>query len=424
MAGVDERGQYDTAITAMYNTVLDHKGDFSPAKRVHLFCMIHVNGDEKPIYKKNKPKSWGNKHAEELLITHLEEFMEEKCEAKLDLIVYINNSPCSEYDHNCAKKLRYFLNKYPDVSMKLYVTHLFQFESVSCEKEKCLHFLFRDKDQSYPNTCGLWNLMCVRCDVRPYDKTVWDTLLNNKHLNFSEEVKEELLNKYEACDGTSGRSRQKEDQFIADDLKATDIVILNRISEVIDPMKQIKPTWLVCSMSAGRKTLKLAKSDQGDKHAEELLLEELEKLGPKDETLTITIFMNDTPCSLAKHDCAGKFVQYLKTAKVDLTLYVTSLSKNREERCAHSKAVHEACKNQEEEPHEAGLKKLMTKCTVKCPSENAWKELFRIMNMCEKEETIQNFWKNYGTEIIHDTTRKNEDEHIRFYLEKVRGILK
>lgn len=134
--------------------------------------------------------------------------------------------------------------------------------------------------------------------------------------------------------------------------------------------------------------------------------------------------MNDTPCSLAKHDCAGKFVQYLKTAKVDLTLYVTSLSKNREERCAHSKAVHEACKNQEEEPHEAGLKKLMTKCTVKCPSENAWKELFRIMNMCEKEETIQNFWKNYGTEIIHDTTRKNEDEHIRFYLEKVRGILK
>lgn len=181
-------------------------------------------------------------------------------------------------------------------------------------------------------------------------------------------------------------------------------------------------------MSAGRKTLKLAKCDQGDKHAEELLLEELVKLRTKKKTVTITIFMNDTPCSLARHDCAGKFVHYIETAKVhvDLTLYVTSLSEYREERCAHSKfkADHEACKTQEKEPHEAGLKKLMTKCTVKCPSENAWKELFRIMNVCEKEETIQNFWKNYGTKIIHDTTRKNEDERIGLYLETVRGILK
>lgn len=73
------------------------------------------------------------------------------------------------------------------------------------------------------------------------------------------------------------------------------------------------------------------KCDQGDKHAEELLLEELEELDYL--MYKITIFMNDTPCSLPGHNCADKLIQFIKAKQVELTLYITSLSESKEETC-------------------------------------------------------------------------------------------
>lgn len=194
-------------------------------------------------------------------------------------------------------------------------------------------------------------------------------------------------------------------------------VILNGLSEVIKPILQLKPTWLLCNINPEGENLRLAKSDQGDKHAEELLLEELRDLKIKDETLTITIFMNDTPCSLDRHMCAKNFIQYIKTKKkVDLTLYVTNLSENRSEICfMEDRDSHSDCEIQDETAHKDGLKELMKYCTVECPSEKAWNELFEIMNVCEKEEAIKKFWEDYEKKI-YDKTRKYEDERINSYL--------
>lgn len=136
-----------------------------------------------------------------------------------------------------------------------------------------------------------------------------------------------------------------------------------------------------------------------DKHAEELLLEELRDLKIKDETLTITIFMNDTPCSLARHDCAGELIKYLTTAnlKVDLTLYVTSLCKAKKETCTQKdksgNIIHPDCSKTDEPAHKAGLVSLNQHCTVKSPSRDAWEKLFDIMNLSKNDQIITDFWK-------------------------------
>lgn len=224
---IDEQ---DEKVKHMYETVLNHKGDFKRAMQVHLFCI--TSDEEEPICVTNTPKSWGNKHAEELLIKTLEEKQilkaTQSSDAKLAITVYISNFPCSSFDHNCAKKLRDLLEKYENVSLTIYVTHLYKILRLSCETV-CKHNI---DDDFYANTCGLWNLKHhKRCNVRPYDKTVWKHLLNNKHKPFSEKVKEHLLDNYDAIlknrdktgyasDINYDRSRMEEDQFTKKDLEA------------------------------------------------------------------------------------------------------------------------------------------------------------------------------------------------------------
>lgn len=124
--------------------------------------------------------------------------------------------------------------------------------------------------------------------------------------------------------------------------------------------------------------------------------------------------MNDTPCSLAGHDCAGKFVQYLKTAKVDLTLCVTSLCGAKKETCAKTK-IHSDCSKEDESAHKEGLKRLMEHCKVIGPSSEAWKKLFDIMNMSENDQIIKEFWKPYQS--TDDGSRKIKNARIRLYLD-------
>lgn len=190
------------------------------------------------------------------------------------------------------------------------------------------------------------------------------------------------------------------------------VQILKQLLEIKDPSREYKQTCIVCNITAWENTFKLAKSDQGDKHAEELLLEELVDLGTRHKKLTITIFMNDTPCSLAGHDCAGKFVQYRKTAKVDLTLCVTSLCGAKVETCTK---IHSDCSKENEFAHKEGLKRLMEHCKVIGPSREAWENLFDIMNMSENDQIIKEFWKPY--ESTDDGSRKIKNVRIRSYLD-------
>lgn len=397
----------DEKVNHMYETVLHHSGDFGKALKTHLFYNV-----DKQIYNcfTNQKRSGGNRHAEELFVEKTETMTRPySFKAKhVELTVFISNSPCSSSDHNCAKKLRDFVMTCQNVSLIVYVTHLYKVFRESCEE----HIWHMIDDDFYVNTCGLWNLVHQeRCEVKPYNRTVWNELLSSDFC-ISSEVKEKLLNDYDKkrdyydrngkYQGTNDRSREEEDGLIEKDLKAIGFQILKQLLEIKDPSRKYKYTCIVCNITAGKNTFKLAKSDQRDKHAEELLLEELEKLGPKDEPLTITIFMNDTPCSLAGHDCAGKFVQYLKTAKVKLTVYSTSLCESKEETCTQKEKkgdkfhiIHPDCSKKDEPAHKKGLASLKQHCAIQSPNRDAWQKLFSIMNLSENDEIIKDFWEKY-----------------------------
>lgn len=130
------------------------------------------------------------------------------------------------------------------------------------------------------------------------------------------------------------------------------------------------------------------KCDQGDKHAEELLLAELKELDyllPK-----ITIFMNDTPCSLPNHNCADNLIQFIKDKHVNLTLYITSMSESKEETCTQKEKTKKQtnlpdCSTKDETRHKAGLARLKRYCTVKGRSKEARVALSGIMEMSIKD---------------------------------------
>lgn len=134
--------------------------------------------------------------------------------------------------------------------------------------------------------------------------------------------------------------------------------------------------------------------------------------------------MNDTPCSLAGHDCASKFVQYLQNAKaeVTLTVCVTSLCEAKKETCTKKdkttgQEIHSHCSKKDESAHEVGLARLFQHCEVIGPSKEAWENLFSIMNMPENDQTIKEFWKTYKS--TDEGSRKVKNADIRSYLETI-----
>lgn len=88
----------DEKIIQMYETVLNHSGNWERAKTTHIVCKIA--GEDSPIKITNDPKGAGNKHAEKKLIKKLKE--KNKGE-RLEITIYINNSPCSDSKHKCTK---------------------------------------------------------------------------------------------------------------------------------------------------------------------------------------------------------------------------------------------------------------------------------------------------------------------------------
>lgn len=197
------------------------------------------------------------------------------------------------------------------------------------------------------------------------------------------------------------------------------VKILNQIFGINpddQPFSPLKRTWIICVIDDGSKTIKLAKCDQREKHAEELLLEELRELEIKDQELII--FMNDTPCSLPPHSCADNLIEFIKAKKVKLTLYVTSLCEAKKETCTLSENEHSNCGIRDETAFIAGLVRLKKHCTVKGPSKNAWEKLFYIMNKSDYDTTILKFWVTYE-EAKCGTSRKEEDKGIRSYLNEI-----
>lgn len=229
----------DERITHMYETVLNHTcpGKWKKASTTHLVCKI--DGDDTPIIIQNEPKSYGNTHAEELLIKALNKNSEVKkikesfsCEEDsltdkftvlstetdgpelLKIKVYISNSPCSASGHYCTGKLVSFLNINIRVRMILYVTNLYNIRRESCKKEShSVEDLFH-----IPNYDGLRNLMQhARCEVKAFTKDDWEDLFNIVHV--SKAARDYLLENYGTRMVNNDRSRKDEDKWIMDDLE-------------------------------------------------------------------------------------------------------------------------------------------------------------------------------------------------------------
>lgn len=235
----------DQMIKEMFETVLNHAGDWASAKTTHLVCKIE--GDDVPIVKTNDPKRYGNKHAEKLLIEDLErnntvnetngssgadpdplddfENMslyesEKKCNDKetnlpdlLNITVYINNSPCSDKIHNCTNELINFLDGYRGVKLNLYVTNLYNIRRDTCRNER--HYKVVDEKVHRTTYAGLKNLMDhERCEIRAFTKEDWKDLFGIA--NVSQAVSDQLM------DGYDDRSRKVEDTRIRSDLNYID----------------------------------------------------------------------------------------------------------------------------------------------------------------------------------------------------------
>lgn len=198
----------DQKIEDMYETVLNHAGDWARARTTHLACKIE--GDDVPIVKTNVARRDGNVHAEKLLIDDLQgndtvnetngssgadpDLSEDLKKMSLDeskkkgndketslpkllnITVYINNSPCSDPDHNCTDKLIKFLDRYRGVKLNLYVTSLYNIRRETCRNER--HYNVVDGGVHRTNYAGLKRLMHhERCEIRALLKKSGKTCL-------------------------------------------------------------------------------------------------------------------------------------------------------------------------------------------------------------------------------------------------------
>lgn len=210
----------------MYETVLNHKyrdGKWKNAMTTYLVWNIDGYKDYKII--KNNGKGARNKHAEMCFIDEISEVVRKtsmsksnKCKGTggpklLCIMIYINNSPCSD----CTKKLITFLEENKQVSLRFYVTNLYNIRRKSCKSSNEDHINKVKESDHKANSKGLKNLMQhKRCKIMAFTKDVWKKLLHI--VAVSKRCKKQLLNDYDKKTKGNDRSRKDEDEYIKDDL--------------------------------------------------------------------------------------------------------------------------------------------------------------------------------------------------------------
>lgn len=225
-------------IIHMYETVLNHtyKGklekeseandpkDYGKWKRAKTTYLAYTIDDDVPIIITNNPGNTEGNHAEEQLINELikqvnkpdvadklkEMSLHEK--SKLKLIIHINNSPCSQYPHQCTGKLIKMLNNNVNVHLRLYVASLYNIRRESCKDE--YHNRCINDEKHKANYKGLRKLMRhKRCKIEAFNKGVW------KNLFKMTTGSKKLPGKYNEITAGNERSRKDEDKRIRKDLK-------------------------------------------------------------------------------------------------------------------------------------------------------------------------------------------------------------
>lgn len=155
------------------------------------------------------------------------------------------------------------------------------------------------------------------------------------------------------------------------------------------------------------------RSGQGNKHAEKKLIEDLNKQNPSKMT-TITIYMNNSPCSSKDHTCAMELVKFLNgNVHIVLILYVTNLYNIRRASCMKEKHYLRVSQT-DHEANFTGLKDLMNhdRCVVSAFSHTVWFQLLQSVRVPQDFEL--EMLDNYSTKFEdHDRSREDEDNRIR-----------
>lgn len=206
-------------IRKMWNTVLDHENGYinGDANTTYLVCTINGKSGRICI------QSGDGTHAEKKLTDYLEAKYIATPNVTCTITVYINNSPC----HMCAQKLKEFLQKFENIELVLYVTHLYKIRRLSCQlnwvvssQKNDRHMGYIDVNDYEKNYQGLKDLMNLgenRCRIDAFTEDVWKAL--HEVMDIVEELKQTMMTKYTKTPNEEHvRSRNREDLNITQDL--------------------------------------------------------------------------------------------------------------------------------------------------------------------------------------------------------------
>lgn len=132
------------------------------------------------------------------------------------------------------------------------------------------------------------------------------------------------------------------------------------------------------------------------------------------ELLNITVYINNSPCSIKDHDCTGELIRFLDNyRRIKLNLFVTSLYKIRRESCKQEKH-YDRLDYEVHLRNFSGLKSLMDheRCEIRAFTKAVWEDLFGIANV--SQAVRDQLMGRYGTTTDdNDRSREEEDKRIQ-----------
>lgn len=208
---------YETVLNHTYQGKLKKKSEANNPNGFGIWArttyLVYTIDDDDPIIIKNKE----GYHAEEQLIKELIQQGKVKDADVTDkfkemvITIFINNSPCSQYPHNCAGDLIDMLKNNVNVHLRLYVASLYNIRRESCKEE--YHYKRIGIENHKANYRGLRNLMQHdRCEITAFTEDIWKGLF--KRTTGSDQ----LPDNYDNIKDGNDRSRGREDILVQTDL--------------------------------------------------------------------------------------------------------------------------------------------------------------------------------------------------------------
>lgn len=169
-----------------------------------------------------------------------------------------------------------------------------------------------------------------------------------------------------------------------------------------------KRTLIICRVNSD--LTPVVKQTSPNHHAEQLLLMDLEQ---RTDLRTVTIYMNNSPCSNPQQNCSLTLISFLnRHDNVYIDMYVTNLYHVRRVSCVGERHNNYSYPN--ESSYAIGLRNLMLhdRCRILAYNEEAWIDLLNFANASGGLRS--DLLGRYETQRDnHDRSRKEEDDRIR-----------